>query len=161
MITPFLKKFDLVAILLIIITPLFLLETFGYLQGVHKLWPIFPFFLGLGFTALCVQKKLKDIIMLGLGTFLVGISCLFFYLNYSSWRNLAHLWPIFAGIFGGTFGVCAVFSKVKLLWYISISLIGLCVIFLLVFSVSYKLWPIILALFGAAVLIINHGRRNE
>ena len=154
---PILKKFDLIAILLIVITPLLMLETFGYLPGVHNLWPIFPFFLGLGFIALCVQKKLKDIVMLGLGTFLVGISWLFFYLNYSSWRNLADIWPLFIGILGGALGVCAGFGKIKLLWQLSIGLIGLCIIFLLVFSVSSKLWPISLALFGVVVLIINHG----
>lgn len=155
------KKLNILAIFLIVASLIMLSETLGYLPGIYRIWPIFPFLLGLGFIILFINKKKSDIPMVGIGVFLTLASTLFFYFNYTSWLNISLLWPLFIGFIGISFGTCSLFISLKIFRYLSLFLISLCIIFLLVFSISYKFWPISITLLGLSFLLINMQENED
>ena len=94
------RTLGVLAVLFIFAGIILLLENFNILVGVSKLWPIVIFLLGLGFVMLFFERRKQDSVLLWIGSFLMMISVLFGYLNYTSWRLLAYLWPVFLGIVG-------------------------------------------------------------
>lgn len=159
-----LKKFDILGLLLILVTPLLLLETFGYWKGSFRAWPIFPFLVGIGFMVLFRRTSKTNLIMLGIGTFLVEVSLLFFYFNFAGWQKIIQLWPLFIALAGVAGGVCAYYGRNRIVWLVSFGLFILGWIFIFIFSLSYWFWPISLALAGLSILILNHlqyGPKSE
>ena len=155
-----LKKFDYLALIMILVTPVLLLETFGYWQGSYRIWPVFPLLVGCGFLVLFKRASKTDLIMVGIGTFIIGISLLFFYFNFTTWRNIVDLWPLFIMAAGAGCGASAYYARNRIVWYVSFGLFVLGAIFILTFSLSYQFWPISLALAGLAILVLNHTNNN-
>jgi hypothetical protein len=149
------SSFIILAVVLILTGIVFLLENFGVLIGISHIWPILPLILGIGFCMLYFRNKRKDLVLLGLGAIIVLDSFFFFFLNFTSWRSLALLWPIFILILGISFIVCYIFSKMKVLLYLAVFLIALSVSFILVFVISSRLWPLSLILGGVSFIIIQ------
>lgn len=154
------KRFNVLAIILITASFLMLSETLGYFSGIFKIWPIFPAILGGGFILLFMNKGKVEIPMMGIGVFLVLISLLFFYLNYTSWASLKNLWPLFIGFVGIAFGVSSLYTKLKVFRYIALGLVVLSISFLLIFSISYKFWPISITLLGMSLLLVSIQEKN-
>lgn len=148
------SSFNIMAVALIIIGIIFMLQNYGYITWVWLIWPLLPLIIGTGFCMLFFRAR-KDIVLLGIGCFILLNSIFFFYLNFAGWSLLAYLWPIFIIILGVTFIVCYAFSKKKILIYIATILIALAISFILIFAVSTSLWPISLVLTGASFIIIN------
>jgi hypothetical protein len=142
------------AVVLIIIGIIFLLENYGFISGAWFLWPLLPLIIGVGFCMLFFRAR-KDIVLLGLGCFILLNSIFFLFLNFTGWSLLTYLWPVFIIILGLTFIACYAVSKKKILIYLAIILIALATSFILIFAVSTSLWPISIILTGASFMIIN------
>ncbi len=150
------KQFDIVAIILILCTPLLLLETFGVTRGMYKIWPVFPLVFGIGSVLIAFRTENRFPIMGGIGSFLILCSLFFFYLNLTSWSELATLWPVFVILLGLSFIISSVLNQslvVRILG-IATSLIGIA--FTFIFTISYSFWPLAIALAGILIIIINH-----
>lgn len=145
-------------IVLIVVGFLFLLETFNILKGVYKLWPVFPLILGIGFWILFANYGKKEIPLVGIGTFIVLISLLFFYLNFTFWSQLAHLWQLFLIFIGLSFLSIYIYQKKGIFIYLSSLFIIIGFVFFLVFSITAKLWPISLILLGASLWLIREKK---
>jgi hypothetical protein len=144
---------------------LLLCENFGLLGRVHQLWPVFPAFAGLGFVMLFVQRGRCDTVLLGIGSYLLGLSVLFFALNFTDWALLARAWPVFIGLLGLSSLLVAPYAlrAQEAFWISGIFLVLLASVFYLVFGVSPRLWPASLVLFGAWILVLTwaRGRSGE
>lgn len=156
------KKFTALAVLCLLSGALLTLDNIGVLSGVWRLWPIFPFFLGIGGFVFFKKGKKLDLIALGISSYILLTSILFFILNFTGWSVLAQLWPIFIGGFGVTLLVVACFTT-KRRWFIAsgVFFAFLSATFFMVFSLDAKLWPISLVLFGIWLLLIPLRSRNE
>ena len=148
-------EFAVLAILCIMSGVVLMLDNIGIITGIWRLWPIFPFFLGLGGIWFSGRTGKRDLLTLGIGAFLILSSILFFILNFTSWKLLATAWPVFIGIFGITILIVAYFSRARQWLAISgLFSIFLATIFFMVFAVNAKLWPVSLVLFGIWILLI-------
>ena len=144
------------AVVLIIAGIVLTLENLGVVSGASKLWPVFPFIVGAGFLMLFSERGRSDLALLFLGIVLVLSALFFFYLNFTTWRMTATLWPVFLGIAGTGFLGMFMSSRERLFLYLGSSLIMLAIVFYLVFGVSLHLWPLSLVAFGASLLFVNH-----
>jgi len=151
----------ILSILLILSGVILLLESYGIVEGISRLWPVFPCILGIGFILLFARKR-SDITLLIIGTFLVWVSLLFFFLNFTAWRLLADLWPLFVLFLGFSFLAPVLWvGKRGVFVPLAIILIILGAAFLLVFTIDPRLWPATLVLFGISLLIINRYDRAQ
>jgi hypothetical protein len=154
-------RFRALAVLSILSGVLLLLDAYGYLNGIYKLWPAFPLILGIGLFLLFFQKHRQEVALLGIGAYLVCASIFFFYLNFTSWAILADAWPLFIGFLGISFLAPVVLGRKRRIFTpIALFLIFLCAVFILVISVDSKLWPISLILFGICLLLIGRFDRK-
>ncbi|MBN2035427.1 MAG: hypothetical protein JW768_01675 [Chitinispirillaceae bacterium] len=144
------------AVVLIIAGIALTLENIGAISGASKLWPLFPLIVGAGFLMLFSERGRGDLALLFLGIVLVLCALFFFYLNYTTWRMTATLWPVFLGITGTGFLGMFMSSRVRLFLYLGSGLIMLATVFFLVFGVSLHLWPLSLVAFGASLLVVNY-----
>jgi hypothetical protein len=143
------------AVFLIIAGSLITMENFDMIKGVTYHWPILLVVFGAGFLMLFFERNRNDPVLMWLGTFQIALSLLFYYLNATSWKNLASLWPVFLGAVGISFLTVAIFSRKMLFVYFAGSFLGLFIIFTLVFSISSKLWPLSFVVFGLSLIIIE------
>ncbi|HEY3356689.1 MAG TPA: hypothetical protein VGQ83_25790 [Polyangia bacterium] len=153
-------KFTGLAILSVIAGALLLCENFGLVGPVHRLWPVFPGFLGLGLAMLFVQRGKRDLVLLGIGSYLLGLSALFLVLNYTHWGLLARAWPVFLALLGLSSLVVAPFARWMrgAFWVSGGFLVLLAVAFYLIFGLNPRLWPACLVLFGLWILILTCAR---
>jgi hypothetical protein len=154
-------EFRLLGVLAIAVGFLLLLEEAGILEGVRKLWPIFPAAVGLGLILLFARQR-KDLVLLGIGSYLLVSSAVFFVCNYTSWNILAHSWPLFVALLGVTSAIVAVFADRtrRVLWLSGLFLNIVALVLFLVFTVNTRLWPLSLVLFGAWILLVTRARRS-
>ncbi len=155
------QSFNVLALVLIILGLLLTLENFKILKGVIKLWPFITFITGLGFCLLFYQRRKKDLVLLGMGTFMTLISLFFFYLNFTSWYDLSYLWPIFITILGFSFIPPYYFKRKNVLLILAAMLIGAGVAFIFVFAISTRLWPLSLVVAGGSFLIIGYFMKKN
>lgn len=144
------------AIIFILVGTLLTLENFSVIAGISAHWPIFLLIIGSGFTILYFQRKKTDEVLLWLGTLIFILGIFSYYLNFTSWQQLATLWPIFLGIIGSCFLSVGLVAKKVILNYFGILFISLFLIFTLVFTISIKLWPLSLVVFGICLLILEY-----
>jgi hypothetical protein len=152
---------NFLAALLILIGMGFLLENYGIMKGILHLWPIIPLIIGIGFCMLFYKGKKKDIVMLGIGALVTLYSMFFLFLNFTSWKELAFLWPVFIILLGIMFIVLFFYAKKRVVLHIGILLIAIGISFILVFAVSARLWPITLVLAGISFIIIGVFERKR
>ncbi|MBM4387295.1 MAG: hypothetical protein FJ088_06115 [Deltaproteobacteria bacterium] len=151
-----LKRFDIIGIILIFVSPVILLETTPVISGVYRLWPLIPLVFGIGSVLLFFKSGRNDSLMFGFGVYFIMLSVFFLYLNYTSWDRLSYLWPVFILLIGLAFLFLSLVKEIRLIRFFGLvfSLAGIACIS--VFSISYSLWPLSLALFGIVILLINH-----
>ena len=151
-----------IAILSILCGVVLILESYDYLEGIWRLWPIFPLILGIGFILLFFNRGRADAALLGIGTYLVCCGAFFFFLNVTTWALLAHLWPLFIGFMGLSFLAPVIWQgKRGIIVPIALFMLFLSGVLLLVVTVDNRLWPISLILFGACLLLLGRCDRKE
>lgn len=144
------------AVIFILAGLILTLENIGIVKGASRLWPLFPCIAGAGFLLLYFKQRKDDHVLLFLGTVLSLLSLFFFYLNFTTWRYTAILWPAFLGIMGIGFLAIYLSSRIGLFLVLALSLVLIAGLFFLVFGVSLALWPLSLVAFGASLLVVNH-----
>lgn len=147
------NEFNILAFVLIFSGLVLLLESFGFLTGISNLWPIFPFIIGIGL--LMLFKTQRDIGLAWLGSFLVMLSLFFFYLNFTTWKQLVKLWPVFIAIFGLSFIACYFGERKKVFVVIGLFALLLSTAFTMIFGLSPRLWPVSLIIAGIFIYIIS------
>ncbi len=151
----------ILSILLIVSGAILLLESYGLVDGISRLWPVFPCILGIGFILLFARKR-SDVALPIIGTYLVCAGLLFFVLNFTTWHLLADLWPLFVLFLGLSFLAPVLWGEKRRIFApLAFILILLGGAFLLVFTIDPRLWPATLILFGICLLIINRYDRGE
>lgn len=151
----------ILSILFILTGVILLLESYGYADGIYRLWPIFPFILGTGFILLFLRNR-SDIALLIIGTFLACTSILFFIFNFTTWRALADFWPLFIGFLGLSLLAPVLWGGKRGIFIpLAFFLILLCGAFILVFTVDTRLWPVSLILSGICLLLIGKYDRKD
>jgi hypothetical protein len=155
-------EFRVLGILSIAVGSLLLLETIGIFEGVHKLWPVFPTFVGIGLLLAFYQRRRREILILGMGAYILFASFVFFACNCTSWEILSSAWPLFIGLLGLVSALASMFAARarRALWLSGLFLISASVVLYIVFEVNAKLWPISLVLFGGWILLVTWARRN-
>jgi uncharacterized metal-binding protein len=156
-------QFTGLAVLSVLAGVCLLLENFGFLPGVYRLWPVFPGFLGIGLTLLFFQRGRADLVLFGMGSYLIGASLLFFVLNFTSWSALNWAWPTFVALLGVSSSLAAAFAGTlrRMLFLSGTFLVLLAACFYAVFGLSPKLWPISLVLFGLWLLLLARPRSKR
>ena len=149
------------ALILIVAGIVVTLENFHFLIGISRHWPVLLIFLGTGFCILYFQRNKQDQTIIWLGTFLTAIGIFFYYLNFTTWRNLAKEWPVFLLIAGISFIPVVNFRRKMIYVLSSLSFITLFLIFFLVFNVSTKLWPLSFLFMGVDLLIIEYVNKTK
>lgn len=148
----------LVSVLSIISGSLLLLENTGVetFQGIHKLWPVFPLFLGLGFLLLFKKRKPLDLVLFASGIFLCGLAVLFFVCTFYGWQIMVKGWPFFVGLVGLSAVMTSRYAdRLKRFLLLSGSLFMiLSLTFFLIISISANLWPSVLVIVGVWILIL-------
>ncbi len=153
--------FTILAIFSIISGLVLIGENYGVLPPVHKLWPLASGALGIGFLLLYRRRKL-EILLIGIGTYLVCFSALALICNFTSWHILKEAWPLFIGFLGISMFSIFFFGKRHFLYFsIGSGLIMLSVVFFFVFTVDPLLWPLSLVLFGLTILFVNYFRTKR
>jgi hypothetical protein len=155
-------EFRLLAILSVVVGAFLLLEHFGVLTGVHVLWPVFPAFVGTGLLVLFYQRRRHDLVLTGIGSFLIGASILFFICNFTSWLILTRAWPAFIALVGVSSVIASFYARraSRPLWISGGSLILLALVFFLVFGINPGLWPVSLIVFGLWILALTWARKR-
>jgi hypothetical protein len=149
------------AVILIAVGALLTLENLGLVIGISKHWPAFLLVLGAGFILLYNNRASTDPVLLWLGAFILSLGFFFYFLNFTSWRLLGRLWPVFLGLVGLSFLAVGIVRRSRLFNLLALAFIGLFLTFTLVFAVSLKLWPVSLVVFGGALLIIEYIARRK
>jgi len=155
------------ASLLFIIGVLVTLENIRVIRGFSHHWPVFLLIAGCGFVMLFFKEYKTDQVKLWLGSFIFTLGIFFYYLNFTTWANLATLWPLFLGAVGLSFLCIGISSRTRIYNYFAISFIALCITLTLVFTISPKLWPLSFVVFGISLFILDYlqnknlGGENE
>ena len=150
------RSIFVLAVVFILAGTVLTLENMNIISGASRLWPVFLFVVGAGFFILFFERGKNDLALSFLGTMLVLLAAFFLYLNFTSWKNMATMWPFFLGIAGGGFVTMYLSSMERIFLFLSLGLIMLGGLFYLVFGVSIQLWPLSLVAFGLSLLLVNY-----
>jgi hypothetical protein len=155
------RSLTAMAVLFICTGAVLTLENYSLVAGISSHWPLFIILVGSGFALLFFQNGRQDAALIWLGSFCIPIGVFFYFLNFTSWRHMAHLWPLFLGIVGLSFLVTTIVTKSRIFLYLSFLFVTLFCALWLVFTVSIKLWPVSLIVFGLSLLSINFFAQKE
>ncbi len=145
----------------VIVGILITLENFSIIRGISIHWPLFLLITGLGFMILFFQRNKTDLALLWIGSFVFILGIFFYYLNFTSWRRLSTLWPVYLGIVGFSFLSTGIYSKRPIFGYFAVVFIALFIVFTSVFYVSQRLWPMSFVIFGASLLILEYIQKKR
>lgn len=151
-----LRSVLVLAVVFIMAGVILTLENMGVVSGVSKLWPLFLLIVGAGFFIIFIERRKNDLALLFLATILTLHGLFFFYLNFSTWKGTATLWPVFLGIAGTGFMAMYLSCRDRLFLFLGLGLVMLAALFYLVFGISLSLWPLSLVAFGISLLLVNH-----
>jgi len=154
------KTYQRIAILLIFVGAMFGVDSFLHLSFVYKLWPLLMTILGIGFIGIYSKQKASGMLYWAVGEYFLCFSALALYCNFTSWRNMGNLWPLFIGFFGAVF-VTGFFIERQRRFFLlfGLMLISLSVYLLLVFSIGSQYWWSIFLLVGVSILLA--GGKND
>jgi hypothetical protein len=155
------SEFGVLSFILIFSGFLLLLENYGFIRGIHNLWPIFPFVVGMGMFILYKQMHGRDYGLVLLGSLLILSSIFFVYLNFTSWLKLSKLWPVFICILGASLFFSYYFNRTRIYLYLGLLATLSGIIFIFVFSISVLLWPMSLILIGIFIYLISNYESKE
>lgn len=155
-------EFRVLAILSIAVGALLLLEVAGMIEGVHLLWPVFPTAVGAGLVAAFFQRGRQDLLLLGIGAYLLVAAAVFFTCNFTTWTFLERAWPLFIAFLGLVSVLASLYAEKarRVLWLSGLLLNIIALVLYLVFQVTERLWPISLVLLGGWILLVTRARRS-
>jgi len=146
------------AVFLLLLGMLFSIDTIIGYSFVYKLWPIVILNLGIGFIGIFIKRNAREALYLVVGEYLVLFSFLAFYCNFTSWRILSHLWPLFVTFLGCSLIThFIVHRQRRLVLFLGLLLVALSLSLYLVFSVGGHYWWTIFILAGLSILISGLG----
>ena len=129
------------------------------LSFLYKLWPLLTALLGAGFIGIYIKRDRREAGYIGLGTWFVQFSAFALYCNFTSWGELARLWPLFIAFTGVSFLFSFFMSRTKpLLLLGGLLFISVSTIFLIVFQLSHRLWWTSFLFAGASFLVFDRVR---
>jgi hypothetical protein len=133
---------------------LFASDSLLKLSFVYKLWPVIILILGIGLVGIFAKRKASGDIFLAAGEYLICFSGLAFYCNFTSWKNMSEIWPLFIAFLGIVFVTLFVLhSKKRFLLLLGLLHLSLSIFFFLVFSLTGQLWWTIFILVGVSILV--------
>lgn len=142
------------AILLIIVGLFFAMDSLFKLSFIYKLWPLIILMLGTGLVGIYIKRKASGALYIAVGEYLICFSGLALYCNFTSWQNIAFLWPLFTAFLGLTLvSLFFLHKKKHLLLIIGVLLLALSVFFFIIFSLGGQYWWTIFILIGLSILI--------
>lgn len=131
------------------------MENLKLIAGFSVHWPVCLLVLGAGLILLFYHRNKIDEVLIWLGSFIFLLGLFFYYLNFTSWHDLAFLWPVFLGLAGFSFLAVGLIRRNRIFTYLGIIFISLFLTFTLVFTVSKDLWPMSFVVFGVCLLFIE------
>lgn len=150
------KTFVPLAFACVFVGILLIFENFGYIGSISLWWPLFPFLVGIGMAVSFFEHGQRELVIIGMATYILVASIFFLYLNFVGWITLKEYWPFFIGFLGLSFVSVIYFGgKRKIYKFLSFFLILLSLLLFLIFKVDSRLWPLSLVLFGISVLLIS------
>ena len=142
------------AIFLITIGLFFAVDSLFKISFIYKLWPVIILILGIGLVGIYIKRKSSGALYIAVGEYFIYFSGLALYCNFTSWRNMASLWPLFTAFLGLVFvSLFFVHKKRHLLFFIGLLLLALSAFFFLIFSVDSQYWWTIFILVGLSIFI--------
>lgn len=151
------KKLGIVFIFLGLI---FATETFFKIRILYKVWPVIITILGMGYIGIFYKRESREGFFLGIGVYLILFSFLALYCNFTSWKQLSFLWPLFVVFLGISFIAIVIFKlKNKLLLFLGLIMVSISITFFLTSSIHSKFWWSILIFLGISILVM--GRRSK
>jgi hypothetical protein len=143
-------------LLLILVGLLCAAATYLGLPVVFKLWPLLVLGLGVGFIGIFVGRRARGAAYLALGEYLILFAGLALYCNFTSWRNLGHLWPAFIAFLGVVFATLLVFRRRnRFLLFLSLLFVLVSASLFIIFSFGGQYWWSALVLVGLSVLVLG------
>ncbi len=128
-------------VLLLVIGALLAVDSHTKLFVIYKLWPVLSIILGFGFFGIFKQRARKESLYLCMGIFFIGFSLLALYCNFTSWKALTMLWPLFITNLGIALIATFLFCRPRRIQLLSgLLLVSLSVVFFLIFSLDTQLW---------------------
>jgi hypothetical protein len=119
----------------------------------YKLWPLLTLSLGIGFVGIFARSRTRGVVYLALGEYLILFSGLALYCNFTSWRNLGQLWPLFIAFLGVVFASLLVFRRgSRLLPFLALLFLFLSASLFLIYIYGSQYWWSIPVVVGLAVL---------
>ena len=153
--------FNRLGLLLIIIGAVFAVDTFWEFGVAHKLWPILTVILGAGLVGVFVKRRGQGIVYLAVGEYLICFSAVALYCNFTSWTELARIWPVFI-IFLGVVLLTLFFIRRRksrrVVLFLGLLLTALAIFFFLIFSLGANWWWVIFIFVGLCFLLA--GRKS-
>lgn len=147
------------AIFLIIIGVLFAVDSFLKVSVFYKLWPVVILILGAGLVGIFIKRKASGVLYLAVGEYLICFSGLAFYCNFTSWRSMSRIWPLFIVFLGIVFVSLFLFHpKRRFLLLLGLLHFSLSIFFFLIFSLGSQFWWTIFILVGLSILVSGRFR---
>lgn len=154
-----LSSYGRLGILLIGIGAVLAIDSITERTVMYKMWPLLCTVSGIGFIGIYQQRSRREASYIGVGSFLIQLSALFLYCNFTSWSILATLWPFFIGMLGVSMIVGFLFgNRSSVLLLSSLLFVSIATVFFLVFSFNHHLWWSIFILAGCSFFIFDKAR---
>ena len=142
------------AVLFIVSGLLLAVDSLLKLNIIYKLWPLLILILGTGFTGVYLKQKPRGVFCLVIGEYLLLFSLMALYFNFTTWRSISVLWPLFVAFLGLIFVSLYLFGKKnKLSLFVGLLFISLSFFFFIIFSTSGQYWWIVLILIGLSIFV--------
>lgn len=154
--TSFENSYIKVGIILIVFGILFACEDLFKIDLLYKFWPLIITILGIGFIKIFLRREKREVLFVGIGTYLICFSLLSLYLNFTEWSQMNFLWPLFITFIGVVFIVIYFFrTNHKMYLFVALVMLSISIVFFLIFSFNLHLWWIVFILIGISILIVG------
>jgi hypothetical protein len=158
----FFSSYGRLGILLSVIGVFLAIDSFTDAVVLYKLWPLLLTLLGTGFFGIYIQRARREGSYISVGTFIVGLSALALYCNFTSWNTLSSLWPVFIALLGVSMVTCYLFGNRRpAILLTGLLFISLAIAFYLIFSFNNSLWWTIFILAGCSFVVFDRARQSR
>ena len=142
------------AIFLIMIGLLFAIDSLFKLSIVYRLWPVVIAILGIGLVGIFLKRKASGALYLAVGEYIICFSGLALYCNFTSWQNMARIWPLFIVSLGIVFiTLFFLYRRRRSLLFLGLLVFSLSIFFFLILSFGSQFWWTIFILVGLSILL--------
>ena len=155
------SSYGRLGVMLVVIGALVAIDGVLRLHFIHRLWPLLITILGGGFIGLHLRRSRREGVYMAVGTYLILVSVLMLYCNFTGWLTLAWLWPMFILFLGVAFVASYLFgSRAPLMLLGGLLLASVAVVFLYLFTFHAGTWWIALILAGVSFFLFDRARMS-